>query len=87
MSTIARTIDALGGVSLSDPTEWEQGHHIGYTAALIDAEPIAELADAQIAELIEIIEDALAGNFGDLAKWATDARRTINGIKAERARA
>jgi hypothetical protein len=79
MATIARQIDALGGAAVGD---WSKG----YTAALEAAEPIAEIADAQIAELIEIIEDALTGNFGDLAKWATDARRTVNGIKAERAR-
>lgn len=86
MATITRKIDALGGAaSSSEPLHLAFNH--GWNSVLELAKPIAELADAQIAELIEIIEDALTGNFGDLAKWATDARRTVNGIKAERARA
>jgi hypothetical protein len=77
MSNIQRQIDALGGAVSND---WSKG----YTAALEAAQPIAELADAQIEELIEMVEDMLNGT--DLAKWAAHARHTVDGIKHERAR-
>lgn len=83
MSTIQRKIDALGGAAYSGSV-YDQAHNDGFCAALDAAQPIAELADAQIDELIEMVEDMLNGT--DLAKWAEYARRTVNGIKAERDR-
>lgn len=83
MTTIARKIDALGGVASSSSLN-DRIHNQAWNSALEAAEPIAELADAQIDELIEMVESVLNGT--DLAKWAAYARRTVDGIKAERAR-
>jgi hypothetical protein len=83
MATIARKIDALGGAAKSDAPV-HQAFNKGWNSALELAEPIAELADVQIEELIEMVEDMLNGT--DLAKWAAYARRTVDGIKHERER-
>jgi hypothetical protein len=79
MSTIERQIDALGGTH-SNP-DYERGH----AEALIAASDIAELADAQIDELLELLTDFINGDFVDLAKFSAHVRTTVDGIKRERA--
>ncbi len=80
MTTIARQIDALGGTGKGE-------FHAGYTAALNDAEPIAENADALVEELLECITDVLDGKFGayGIDHWALHARRLVVGVKHRRA--
>lgn len=86
MPTIAREIDALGGVSHgSDGSdEYNSGFDDGYTCALEDAQPIAENADALVEELLELIEDMLNGN-RRLETWTADARRIVTSVKHRRA--
>jgi hypothetical protein len=83
MPTIAREIDALGGVPASDDHDavvWTSG----YNKALEDAEPIAEFADALVEELRELIEDMLNGT-RRLETWTADARRIVTSVKHRRA--
>lgn len=77
--TYERRIDALGGIESADgkPRDWVEG----YNDAVTDAAEIGADADQMIAELIEIIDEALAGKFLSLRRWAEDAELLLTRIK------
>lgn len=84
MPTVAREIDALGGVAASDDHDavvWTSG----YNRALEDAEPIAENADALIEELMECVNDMLDGN-RTLKRWTEEATTLVVRARSRRDR-
>lgn len=85
MATIERRIDALGGAPNSS-SDYDVAFNEGYSEALGKAMEIGAESDEQIEELIGWIEDALNGQFHDLADWAADARRVVDSMKIARSR-
>lgn len=80
MSTHYDSMNLLGSPRTAARNDFEHG----YNQALEQCLDIAQDADAEIEELLGLIEEILDGGFHSLNNWADEAKRVSGGIRIRR---